>query len=42
MSRFYAGLKNRPIPPDYSTAARTPLAVIVTAERGDYRIDLKR
>jgi hypothetical protein len=42
MSRFYAGLKNRPIPPDYATAARTPLAVIVTAERGDYRIELKR
>ena len=41
MSRFYAGLKNRPIPPDYATASRTPLAVTVSGERGEYRIDLK-
>jgi hypothetical protein len=42
MSRFYAGLKNRPIPLDYSTAAQSPLAVIVSAEKGEYRIELKR
>jgi len=42
MSRFYARLKNRPIPPHYATAARTPLAVVVIAEQGEYRIELKR
>src|SRR5262245_9288608 len=42
MSRFYAGLKNRPIPVDYSTAARSPLAVTVNADKGEYRIELKR
>ena len=42
MSRFYAGLKNRPIPVDYSTAARSPLAVTVSAAKGEYRIELQR
>jgi len=42
MSRFHAGLRNRPIPAEYSTAARSPLAVEVSAERSEYRIDLKQ
>jgi len=42
MNRYYAAQKNRPIPPDYASAARTPLAVTVSAERGEYRLELKR
>jgi hypothetical protein len=42
MSRFYSGLKNRPIPVDYSTAARSPLAVTVSSDQGEYRIELRR
>ena len=42
MSRFYAGLKNRPIPVMYTSAARTPVTVAVNLERGEYRIELRR
>jgi len=42
MSRFYAGLKNRPIPVMYTSAARTPVTVAVNLERGENRIELKR
>jgi hypothetical protein len=42
MGRFYARLKNRPIPAHYATAAHSPVAVVVSAEQGEYRIELKR
>jgi hypothetical protein len=42
MTRFYSSLKNRPIPVDYATAARSPLAVTVSADKGDYRLELRR
>jgi hypothetical protein len=42
MSRFHAGLKNRPIPVDYASVARTPLSVAVSAGRAEYRLELKR
>lgn len=42
MSRFYNGLKNRPIPAEYETVAKTPLAIIVAADKGEYRLELKR
>lgn len=42
LSRFYNGLMNRPIPTEYETVAKTPLAVTVVADKGDYRLDLKR
>ena len=42
MGRFYAELKNRPIPADYANAARTPLSIQVTADQGEYRLELKR
>jgi hypothetical protein len=42
LNRFYAGLKNRPIPAGYGTAAQTPLVVTVAADRTEYRLELKR
>jgi hypothetical protein len=42
MTRFYAGLKNRPIPVAYTSAGRTPVTVAVNGERGEYRIELRR
>jgi hypothetical protein len=42
VSRYYAALKNRPIPAAYANAARTPLAVTVAAGKTEYRLELKR
>jgi hypothetical protein len=42
MTRFYAGLKNRPIPPDYGSVAKTPLVIKVTPGQADYTLELKR
>jgi hypothetical protein len=42
VSRYYAALKNRPIPAAYASVARTPLAVAVAAGRAEYRLELKR
>jgi len=42
MSRYYAGLKNRPIPENYNSAARSPLKVVVTAAQSDYKIEMTR
>jgi len=42
LTRFQAGLKNRPIPPDYGSAAKTPLVIKVTPDRADYNLELKR
>jgi hypothetical protein len=42
LNRFYAGLKNRPIPAGYGNAAQTPLVVTVTAGRTEYKLELKR
>jgi hypothetical protein len=41
-ARYAAGLKNRPIPGQYSTAATTTLTVDVTAAKKTYDFDLKR
>jgi hypothetical protein len=42
MSRFYNDLKNRPIPAQYETVAKTPLAITVAAGQGEYKVELKR
>jgi hypothetical protein len=42
MAKYYEGLKNRPIPSKYATAASTPLTVTVTAGQTEYKIELKR
>ena len=42
MSRYYAGLKNRPIPSEYNNAGQTPLIVTVTSSRSEYKLELKR
>jgi hypothetical protein len=41
-ARYYAGLKNRPIPDLYANVAKTPLSVTVTAGQTDYKVELKR
>lgn len=40
-SRYLASLKNRPIPVQYTSFAQTPLAITVTADRKEYRIELQ-
>jgi hypothetical protein len=40
-SRFRAGLKNRPIPPQYANLAQSPLKVQVSADKKEYNLDLK-
>ena len=42
VSRYYAVLKNRPIPAVYATVARTPLAVVVTPGQEEYKLELNR
>ena len=42
LTRYMNGLNNRPIPADYSSAAKTPLVLTVTAERSEYLLELKR
>jgi hypothetical protein len=42
MARHYRERKNRPIPVDYANVARTPLSVTVSADQGEYRLELKR
>ena len=42
VSRYYAALKNRPIPAAYGTVAQTPLVVTVAAGKVEYRLELKR
>jgi hypothetical protein len=42
MAKFYAGLKNRPIPERYANTAKTPLSVTVTAGQAEYKLELKR
>jgi len=42
LSRYTAGLKNRPIPSDYGTAAKTPLVINVAAGQTEYKLELKR
>ena len=41
-SAFLAGLKNRPIPPDYGTVAKTPLLVTISSGLTDYKLELTR
>jgi hypothetical protein len=41
-AKYLAGLKNRPIPPVYATASKTPLSVTVTAGQTEYKLELKR
>jgi hypothetical protein len=41
-ANYLAGLKNRPIPPEYGTLARTPLVVEVKAGRKTYDLQLSR
>jgi hypothetical protein len=42
MSRFYNGLKNRPIPREYETVAKTPLTITVATDKSEYKLELKR
>jgi hypothetical protein len=42
LTRFYAALKNRPIPAAYGNAAQTPLVVTVAAGQAEYKLELKR
>jgi hypothetical protein len=41
-ARFLASLKNRPIPPQYAIATKTPLFVTVSAGQTEYKLELKR
>lgn len=41
-ARYLAGLKNRPIPAQYGTAAQSPLRVTVKAGQTDYPLELVR
>ena len=41
-AEYLAGLKNRPIPPDYGTLGKTPLSVEVTAGQKTYKLTLTR
>jgi hypothetical protein len=41
-SAFLTGLKNRPIPPVYSTVAKTPLLITVTPGTNEYKLELTR
>jgi hypothetical protein len=41
-ARYLAGLKNRPIPPEYGTLSRTPLVVEVKAGQKNYDLQLSR
>jgi hypothetical protein len=40
--QYMQNLKNRPIPPQYLTAAESPLRITVSADRQEYKIELKR
>ena len=42
LTQYTATLKNRPIPPDYITAAKTPLVLTVAAGQTEYKLELKR
>jgi hypothetical protein len=42
MTRDLESRKNRPIPPNYSTAAKTPLVITVGAGRSEYNLELNR
>lgn len=40
--RYMESLKNRPIPPSYGDAVRSPLKLDVTSDQNDYKIELAR
>jgi hypothetical protein len=42
LQAYLRTLKNRPIPAEYGDTANSPLTVNVTAERQEYKIELKR
>jgi hypothetical protein len=42
LANYLAGLKNRPIPPQYGAVGRTPLRVEVKAGEKEYKIELTR
>jgi hypothetical protein len=42
LAAYEAALKNRPIPPQYSTYSRTPLRVEVKSDQKEYEITLSR
>jgi hypothetical protein len=42
LQAYLKSLKNRPIPEVYGNAAQSPLTVTVTADRKEYKIELKR
>jgi hypothetical protein len=42
LTRYTASLKNRPIPDQYDSVARTPLVIKVTASQAEYKLELKR
>ena len=41
-ARYVAGLKNRPIPENYSTVGKTPLVLEVTADKKEYNLTMSR
>jgi hypothetical protein len=41
-AKYYAGLKNRPIPDRYTSVAKSGITVTVTKEQKDYRVELSR
>jgi hypothetical protein len=42
LARYEASLKNRPIPDNYGTAAKTPVVIEVKADQKEYTIKLTR
>ena len=42
LAQFQARLKNRPIPPQYSSVSKTPLRFEVKPDQKTYQIDLQR
>lgn len=40
--RYQAGLKNRPIPPQYGNPTQTPLEVTLAADQPEIKVELKR
>jgi hypothetical protein len=41
-AKFQKGLKNRPIPAKYASAAKSDVKVTVAKDKGDYKVELTR
>ena len=42
LQQYMRGLKNRPVPGNYRSAADTPIRVTISAEQKEYKIELNR